>query len=147
MPNTGTAIVPSKPKAITSQQAKKKSEKFIQILKDDFHYDIISEIIDTMAVIKRAKKLKPLEKYRLLKDYQLTLLSYCLPKIKIQESTGDENGKGVTFNISIGGNQKADGKSNLKKSGKGRAKSTGVNISIPTKKNKDGSYSVADSDE
>jgi hypothetical protein len=126
--------------------AKKNSEKFITILKTDHGYDIVAEIVKHMQEIKRAKKIKPQEKHRLLQNYNLTLLSYCLPRIKIQENTGDDNGKGVTFNINIGGEEQD---STMKSAGAGtikKSKQKGVNISIPTKKNKDGSYSVSKPD-
>jgi hypothetical protein len=139
MPNT-TALTPAKQRQVAASGAKKKSERFIQILRDDHNYDIVAEIIKHMAEIKRAKKIKPLEKHRLLKDYHITLLSYCLPKIKIQETTDDGSGKGVIFNINIGGDDPAAGP---KKAGKGRVSNTGVNIKIPTKQNKDGSISVS----
>jgi hypothetical protein len=134
-----TKNVPAVVKPTPVSVAKKKQDKFIQILKDDFQYDVVKDIIDTMAMIKRAKRIKPLEKYRLIKDYQLTLLSYCLPKIKIQETVDDGSGKGVVFNIQIGGDEGTT-KSGLKRAGSGKV--TGVNIQVPTTLNKDGSYSL-----
>ena len=137
---TSNLPVPANPTAI----AKQTSKKLITILKDDFNYDVVKDIIDTMAMIKRAKKIKPTEKYRLIKDYQLTLLSYCLPKMKIVEDTRDTGGKGVVFHINIAGtNDPAD----PRKAGSGtvrKDKKKGVSISIPTQQNDDGSYSVKD---
>lgn len=145
MPNkkpSTTALVPSTPAPPPAQ--KKKQTQFINILKTDHNYDIVAEIIKHMDEIKRAKKIKPLEKHRLLKDYHITLLSYCLPRIKIQENVGDDNGK-VVFNINIGGDDNTGG--TLKKAGgKGakRKKSTGASITVNATKGKDGSYSVDD---
>jgi len=122
--------------------AKKTAQKLITILKDDFNYDVVKDIIDTMAMIKRAKRIKPLEKYRLIKDYQLTLLSYCLPKMKIVEDVRDTGGKGVIFNIQIGG---TDVPADTRKAGSGTVKKDkrkGVSVSIPTQKNSDGTYTV-----
>jgi hypothetical protein len=119
--------------------AKQKSERFIHILKDDHNFDIVKKIVDHMGQIERAKKIKPLEKHRLLQNYYLTLLSYCLPKIKIQENVGDDTGKGVVFNIKIGG-EAQPGKTKLKSAGKG------VHVSVPTKQNADGSYSIDNDD-
>jgi len=142
MPNkkpVTTAVVPSNP----APPPKVVQTQFINILKTDHNYDIVAEILKHMAEIKRAKKIKPLEKHRLLKDYHITLLSYCLPRIKIQESTGDDGGK-VVFNINIGGDDNTGG--TLKKAGgKGkRKKNTGVNITVDTKKNDDGTFTVTD---
>jgi hypothetical protein len=141
------SIVPAGATSPTAQPpakiAKKKSEQFINILKTDHHYDIVSEIVKHMGEIRRAKKIKPTEKHRLLQNYHLTLLSYCLPRIKIQETIGDDTGKGVTFNINIGGEDP------LKTAGAGtinKSKTRGVRVSIPTQKNKDGSYSVTASE-
>jgi hypothetical protein len=144
MPNKKptTAVVPSKP--APAPAPKQVQTQFINILKSDHNYDIVAEIIKHMAEIKRAKKIKPLEKHRLLKDYHITLLSYCLPRIKIQENVGDDTGK-VVFNINIGGDDNTGG--TLKKAGsKGtkRKKATGANITVSTTKGADGSYSVDD---
>jgi hypothetical protein len=137
-----TPNVPAKtptPTAIAKQVAK----KLITILEDDFNYDLIADIIESMASIKRAKKIKPTEKWRLIKDYQLTLLSYCVPKQKIvEDNSADQAGKGVIFHIQIGGTSDS---ADPRKAGSGKVlkdKKKGVSISIPTQKNKDGSYSV-----
>jgi len=123
------------------QKAKDKSYKLIKILKDDFKYDIVKEIIETMALIKRAKKIKPLEKYRLLKDYQLTLLSYCMPKMKvIEDNSANVDGKGVVFNIQIGGT--SDDPKPVK--GKVSKSKKGVSVAIPTTKQPDGTYTISD---
>jgi hypothetical protein len=124
--------------------AKQTSKKLITILKEDFNYDIVADIIDTMAMIKRAKKIKPQEKWRLIKDYQLTLLSYCMPKMKIvEDNTANTGGKGVVFHIQIGG---TDGPADPRDAGHGtvkKDKKKGVSISIPTQKNSDGTYTVS----
>jgi hypothetical protein len=143
MPNKPptTAVVPSNP--APPPAPKVVQTQFINILKTDHNYDIVAEIIKHMAEIKRAKKIKPLEKHRLLKDYHITLLSYCLPRIKIQETIGDDTGK-VIFNINIGGDDNTGG--TLKKAGgKGkRKKNTGANITVNTTKGKDGTFTVTD---
>jgi hypothetical protein len=136
-PNLPAVIPPQQPGAL----AKVKSEQFIHILKTDHKYDIVSEIVQHMQEIKRAKKIKPLEKHRMLMNYNLTLLSYCLPKIKIVEDDRNDTGGGVIFNIKIGGD--GEQKAKIKKAGQGK---TGINITIPTKKNKDGTYVVDPSD-
>jgi len=139
------AVAPAPPAPPPAVVAQNKSTQFIEILKNDKNFDIIDEILKHMDEIKRAKKIKPLEKHRLLKDYHLTLLSYCLPRIKIQETTGDDTGKGVIFNINIGGDP-ADTTGALKKAGAGkvRKKSTGAHVTVKTIQNTDGSYSIAD---
>ena len=141
-PTTNTAVTVRKP--TPGAIAKQTSKKLITILKDDFNYDVVKDIIDTMAMIKRAKRIKPLEKYRLIKDYQLTLLSYCLPKMKIVEDTSaDAGGKGVVFNIKIGGSDEPADPRGVGQ-GKVRKGAKGVSISIPTKKSKDGTYTISD---
>ena len=105
--------------------------RFIQILKDDFKFDLIKEITDHMGVVKRSKKLKPEIKHRMLQSYYLKLLEFCVPKLKVQEGAKDTGDK-IQFNIQVGGDPTA-----------GPAKATGgVNITIPTKKQSDGSFTV-----
>jgi hypothetical protein len=138
--STANVPVPS-PGAIAKQVTK----KLITILKDDFNYDVVADIIDSMASIKRAKKIKPLEKWRLIKDYQLTLLSYCLPKMKIvEDNSADQNGKGVVFHIQIGGNNEPADPRNAGSGTVRKDKKKGVSISIPTQKNEDGTFTVTD---
>jgi len=112
---------------------KGKQKRFITILQDDFNFDIIERIVKHIGVIERGKKLKPIDKHRMLQNYYLTLLTFCIPKMKLQEDRGDKLGDKVNFSINIGGtpvdNDKAPPKG-------------GVNISIPTVKDADGSYAV-----
>lgn len=110
--------------------AKAKQTTFINILKTDHKFDIIKELVDHMGSIKRAKKIKPQEKHRLLQNYYLALLSYCLPKMKVVEDNTDKNKKPMNFTINIGET------SPTKKKG-------GASITIPTNKNKDGTYTVS----
>ena len=135
------AVTPTTPVAI----AKQKGEQLITILKTDHNYDIVSEIIKHIKELKRAKKIKPLDKHRMVMNYNITLLSYCMPKMRVTEdNSADQNGKGVIFNIQIGG---SDGPADPRNAGHGKirkSKSKGVAISIPTRKNKNGSYSVTD---
>ena len=86
---------------------------------------------EMIGIIKRGKKLKPLEKYRLIQTYQLAILSYCIPKMKVLEG---EKGAGdkVNFTINVGG---------VEEPNPGKKPKGGVNITIPTVK-KDGVYSV-----
>jgi hypothetical protein len=113
-----------------------KARKLIVILKEDHNFDIISKILDHIGLIERAKKIKPIEKHRLLQNYYLTMLTYCVPKMKIVEDDTNKNGTPINFQINIGGTPTKDPKA--KKPVKG-----GVSITIPTKKGKDGSYSVS----
>jgi hypothetical protein len=104
--------------------------RFLQILKDDFNYDVIQEIIEMIGIIKRGKKLKPLDKYRLIQTYQLAILSYCIPKMKVLE--GDKGvGDKINFTFNVGG--EAPPNPHGKPVG-------GVNITIPTVKKEDGSF-------
>ena len=133
-----TANVPAVKPGHAVAVAKDKQTKLIDILKTDHHYDIVKEIIDHINMLKRAKKIKPLEKHRMLMNYNLTLLSYCMPKMRVVEDNSDRDSKPMNFQINIGTPAPAaSGKPNkAKQSGK-------VSITIPTKKNKDGSYSVS----
>jgi hypothetical protein len=143
-PTLNNPPVPTTPVTTPAKIHKREQREFIQILSSDHNYDIVAEIITHMQEIKRAKKIKPLEKHRLLKDYNLTLLSYCLPKIKVVETdSGGGTGSGVIFNIQIGGSGDSDGPGDA---GNGRVTKgkKGVSVSIPTKKNKDGTYTVSD---
>lgn len=123
-------------------QAYDKNVRFIDVLKNDFGFDIVKEIIDEIQFVKRAKRIKPREKRRLLNSYYLTLLSYCVPKQKIvEDNSGNTGGKGVVFKINIGGPVEPD----PRQAGKGtvrKSKSKGVSITIPTQVNKDGSYEI-----
>jgi hypothetical protein len=119
--------------------AKDKQTKLINILKDDHHYDIVKEIIDHIKMLQRAKKIKPIEKHRMLMNYNLTLLSYCMPKMRVVEDNTDRDSKPMNFQINIG---VPDQKPAVPTSTKKNKNAGGVSITIPTKKNKDGSYSV-----
>jgi len=71
-------------------------------------------------------------------NYNLTLLSYCMPKMRVVEDNTDKNSKPMNFQINIGTPEPAaPGTPNKPK------KAGGVSITIPTKKNKDGTYSVS----
>jgi len=133
-----TANVPAKRPGHAVAAAKDKQTKLIDILKTDHHYDIVKEIIDHINMLKRAKKIKPLEKHRMLMNYNLTLLSYCMPKMRVVEDNTDKNSKPMNFQINIGTPEPAaPGTPNKPK------KAGGVSITIPTKKNTDGTYSVS----
>jgi hypothetical protein len=121
--------------------ANKKQEKFITILKNDHNYDIIAEIIDHIKVLSRAKKIKPVEKHRMIIQYHAMLLPFCLTKVKaVEDDTGGTGGKGVIFNITIGED------TSLRDAGNGRVTKgrKGVSVSIPTQKQDDGTYTVSD---
>jgi hypothetical protein len=114
-----------------AKAADKKQTQFINILKTDHNFDLVKKIVDHMGMIERAKKIKPQEKHRLLQNYYLTLLSYCLPKMKVVEDNTDKNAKPMNFTINIGGSE-----------AKAKKKKAGVSITIPTKKNTNGTYTV-----
>jgi hypothetical protein len=120
-----------------AKAADSKQTQFINILKTDHNFDLVKKIVDHMGMIERAKKIKPQEKHRLLQNYYLTLLSYCLPKMKVVEDNSDKNKNPMKFTINIGGTAEKP---------KAPKKAGGVSITIPTNKNKDGSYSVSNSD-
>ena len=132
-------VVPAPP-LTPGKAAEKKQEKFIQILKTDHNYDIVAEIIDHIKMLKRAKKIKPVEKHRMIIQYHAMLLPFCLTKVKAVEETETGTGNGVIFNIQIGGSDEP------KDAGHGRVSKSkgGVSVSIPTKKNQDGSFTVTD---
>ena len=134
MSTTATAPAIRKGRAVS---AKDKQTKLIDILKTDHHYDIVKEIIDHINMLKRAKKIKPLEKHRMLMNYNLTLLSYCMPKMRVVEDNTDKDSKPMNFQINIGTNDPAPASTSKK------PKAGGVSITIPTKKNTDGTYSVS----
>jgi hypothetical protein len=111
---------------------KGKQKRFIAILQDDFNFDIIERIVKHIQQIERAKRIKPLEKARMLQNYYLTLLTFCIPKMKLQEDNGDKKGN-VQFNINVGGTPIDPNSQTVQ---------GGVNIVIPTKKGANGSYTV-----
>ena len=134
-----TKAVVAKSKApLPAAVASEKQTKLIDILKTSHKYDIIKEIIDHIQMLKRAKKIKPLEKHRMLINYNLALLSYCVPKMRVVEDNSDRDSRPMNFQINIGGTTTGQ----LPASTKRGSSSSSVNISIPTKKHKDGSYSV-----
>jgi hypothetical protein len=106
--------------------------RFIQILKDDFHFDLIKEMVDHLGVVKRSKKLKPDVKHRMLQSYYMKLLEFCVPKLKVQEGAKDTGDK-IQFNINIGGDEPK--MKNAKPKG-------GVNITIPAAQDKDGAITI-----
>ena len=123
-----------------------KQKRFITILQEDFNFDIIQELVEAYGVVKRAKKLKPVEKHRLIQTYLLTILTFCVPKMKITEEA-KETGDKIQFNINIGGpiaptgKQKSSAQHNNRK-GSTKSSVGGVNITIPTVKQADGSFAV-----
>jgi hypothetical protein len=129
MPRLKHPPVPSISNKALTELGKGKA-RFLQVLKDDFNYDIIHEIIEMIGIIKRGKKLKPLDKYRLIQTYHLAILSYCIPKMKVLEG---EKGIGdkVNFTINVGG--EAPPNPRIKPVG-------GVNITIPAVKNDQGTF-------
>jgi hypothetical protein len=131
------------PAPVPAKIHKDKQDKFIDILKTDHNYDIIDEIVNHIKELKRAKKIKPVEKHRMVIQYHAMLLPFCLVKVKpAEEDTGAGGGKGVVFHISIGGD---NGPADPRNAGSGKVrkdKKKGVSISIPTQKNKDGTYTV-----
>lgn len=130
---TANLPTPTGTKALAGLKGKQK--RFITILQDDFNFDIVKEIVDHYQLIKRAKKIKPLEKARLMQHYLLTLLTFCVPKMKVTEEQKG-SGKPVQFSINIGGTPtQPDPTSPNQVNG-------GVNITIPTTQQPDGSYAV-----
>jgi len=128
-----TQTLPATRKA-AAVTAKDKQTTFINVLKTDHNFDLVSKIVGHMGQIERAKKIKPQEKHRLLQHYYLALLSYALPKMKVVEDNTDKNKKPMNFTINIGGTEEKP---------KATKKAGGVSVTIPTNKNKDGSYSVS----
>lgn len=116
-----------------AKAADKAQTQFINVLKTDHNFDLIKKIVDHMQMIERAKKIKPQEKHRLLQNYYLTLLSYCLPKMKVVEDNSDKNKTPMKFTINIGGTVEKP---------KAPKKAGGVSITIPTNKQSNGTYSV-----
>lgn len=131
------AQVPAKTggsKSLTGLKGKQK--RFITILQDDFNFDIIERIVKHIKVIERSKKIRPPEKHRMLQNYYMTLLTYCVPKMKLIEDNTSKLGDKIAFNINIQNNDTSQ--SQPVKSGPGG----GVNITIPTVKGKNGAYDV-----
>jgi hypothetical protein len=130
-------------KSLTGLKGKQK--RFITILQDDFNFDIIEKIVQHIGVLERGKKIKPLEKHRMLQNYYLTLLTFCVPKMKIIEDDRDKVGDRIQFNINIGdagGTNPSGTSANNKKGTSPRASGSNVSISIPTVKQPDGSFAV-----
>ena len=139
-PRTTKAVV----KAPGKDLAKDMQKRFIDILLTDHSYDIVKEIVDHIRLLKRTKKMKAKDKNAMIKDYNLTLLAFCVPKQKIVEDRPDDSGKGVVFNINLGGPEPEQTKSKTVKSKASKPK-TGINITIPTRQADDGTYSIDES--
>ena len=118
---------------VPAKVAKGRQEKLIVILKDDFNFDIVERIVKHIGIIERSKKIKPTEKHRMLQNYYLTMLTYCMPKMKLIEDNTAKLGDKIAFNINIQNNDT----STPTKKGSG-----GVNITIPTVKKADGTYDI-----
>lgn len=127
------AAGPAQPPAVVA--SKKQKDLFI-ILKEDHNFDIIAEILNHIKEIKRAKKIKPNEKHRFLQNYYQTLLSYCMPKQKVIEDNSLDKGRPINFSINIGGTETTDPRAAKPVKG-------GVSITIPTRKQKNGTYAVS----
>jgi hypothetical protein len=137
-----TAVVPATgSKTLTGLKGKQK--RFITILQDDFNFDIIERIVSHIGVIDRSKKIKPLEKHRMLQNYYLTLLTFCVPKMKIVEDDRDKVGDKIAFNISIGGSDGTNPSgTSTTKGAPTRAQGSNVSITVPTVKGPNGSFIV-----
>ena len=124
--------------SLPAKVAQQKSTQLIDILKTDHRLDILKDIVEHIGLIKRAKKIRPLEKHRLLQNYYTTLLSYCVPKMKVVEDNTNKNSTPMNFQINIGVSPDKGTPSTKKNKSQ-----SGMKITIPTQKNKDGSYSVS----
>ena len=75
-------------------------KRFITILKEDFAFDPIKEMINLYHKVSRSR-MKKHEKYK----FQFTMLSkifeYALPKLRVEENTKDTGDK-IQFNIMLG---------------------------------------------
>jgi hypothetical protein len=116
----------------TKKLPKEIKKRFITILKEDFHFDPIKEMIELYHKVSRSR-MKKHEKYK----FQFTMLSkifeYALPKLRVEENTKD-TGDQIQFNIMLGGPQTSQG----------QLPDTAGNpaITIPTKVDPNGSYTI-----
>ena len=111
----------------------KKQIRLIKILKSDFNYDLIAEIVAHLRMLKGLKKVKPTDKHRMIFNYHSLLLGFCMPKMKIVEDNTDKNARPMAFAINVGGIDPSQGQLSTAKP---------VNITINTKKNSDGTFTV-----
>ena len=76
--------------------------------------------------------------------YLLTILTFCVPKMKITEEP-KETGDKIQFNINIGDSvPPGKQKSSAQKKGSTKSSGGGVSITIPTVRQADGSFAVDD---
>lgn len=120
-------------KALTNPKKlpKEIKKRFITILKEDFHFDPIKEMIELYHKVSRSR-MKKHEKYK----FQFTMLSkifeYALPKLRVEENTKD-TGDQIQFNIMLGGPQTPTlpGQTNSR-----------PDITIPTVVDNEGNYTI-----
>jgi hypothetical protein len=118
---------------------KGQQKRLVVILKEDFNFDVIVEIVKQYHKVERAKRIKPLEKARLVHSYLNMLLPYCVPKQMHEKEAGPGTGDKIQFNISIGGGNPTD---TLSQKGGDPDSHSNVSITIPTVKQPDGSFAV-----
>lgn len=118
-----------------AQKATGKQRRLIVILEEDYNFDVVLEMITQYGIVKRAKKIKPTEKARLIKDYLVFIAQLCIPKEKPSED-GPITGDKIKFTINI------DTPKPLQPDNVAAKKPGGISITIPTIKGADGSYAV-----
>lgn len=111
---------------------KREQKRLITILKEDFHFDIISEMVGLYHKVKRSRMSRK-EKYRFEFQVLSKLMEYALPKLKVEERSGTEGDK-ILFNIMIGSDSPMQTLPGNKQS---------VNsVQIPTKTDADGNFVI-----
>ena len=129
--NTTTSIT----KAAVSKQT-----KFIDILTSQHNFDLVSSIISHIGEIKRAKKIKPIEKHRMLQTYYMALMQFAYPKMKVVEDNSAGSQKPINFTISIA----APAPEHPAAKPRSKPKGYRTSITVPTYKNTNGTYTIKD---
>lgn len=109
---------------------KDERERLITILKNDFNFDVVKEMIDLYHKIKRSR-IPHKEKYQFEFKILSKVWEFALPKLKVEERPHDE-GQKILFNIMVG-------------SPEDKPQLTGKSpnaVQIPTKVDKSGSHLI-----
>jgi len=87
-------------KTVAKKPNSKDKERLITILREDFQFDVVKEMVDLYHKIKRSR-MKHADKFAFEFKILSKIWEFSLPKLKVEEHLGDHGDK-ILFNIMIG---------------------------------------------
>jgi len=115
----------------TGLPTKREQKRLVTILKEDFHFDVVKEMIDLYHKVVRSRMPRE-KKYKFQFTMLAKIMDFALPKLRADEGSHD-TGDQIQFNILVGGTQ-----ANPPLPGDQGTKQ----ITIPTQVDPDGNYVI-----